>query len=303
MIAALDKVRTFLLRQKSAEGHVIAQSLPSLTEVKSHNVEDEFNQLKTLMTSKEWPEAVNPALIVGQTEENKIERAEGILDFLVDRSVANKRFLDFGCGEGHVAKVATSMGAIKSVGFDPVMPENAEPWKDLDGNSQKDGYILTTDLNVVRKNGPYDIILAYDSIEHADNMIDALANLKSVASPHAIIYLSFQPWIGRYGGVLYKEINKAFVHAVFTEDELKQLGITPKWKHKTVFPMATYRDLIKQVGLKIISERVEREPVEGYFERIGILRDRLMNAMPEGHRAKFPRQQLEQVAVEYILSL
>ena len=69
-----------------------------------------------LLKSDEWPEAVPEFLICEDTEEDKSDRAEGILDFM-GLDLDGKKFLDFGCGEGHVAMKAAESAKV-SVGYD-----------------------------------------------------------------------------------------------------------------------------------------------------------------------------------------
>lgn len=85
----------------------------------------EFEILKAFLNSGEWPQAVNPEVICSvNSKEDKLERAEGILNIVVNADLIGKKFLDFGTGEGHVPFKAQEQKVKLSVGYDLDIPEN-----------------------------------------------------------------------------------------------------------------------------------------------------------------------------------
>jgi hypothetical protein len=59
--------------------------------------------LEPLLKSDQWPQAVNEYLICDlNSEDDKDARAQGIIAAMIDPDLTGKKFLDFGCGEGHV---------------------------------------------------------------------------------------------------------------------------------------------------------------------------------------------------------
>src|SRR4051812_15244416 len=75
-----------------------------------------INKLK----SEEWPQAADPIFICNrESDEDKMARASAIYSlFLSSRLAPPSRFLDFGCGSGHVAKYARDSGVGVVVGYD-----------------------------------------------------------------------------------------------------------------------------------------------------------------------------------------
>lgn len=199
-----------------------------------------------------WPEAVDPSMICDvNSEEDKIERANSVLDLYIEENIKNKKFLDFGCGEGHIVSAAEDNKAAFAMGYD-IKDTFSENLKQKLPNS------FTTDWDKVAENGPYDIILFYDVFDHVEkeSEIQVLEKLKNVLSDSGKIYARMHPWTSRHGGHLYHEINKAFVHIALTETELEDfIGKKVELKvNKHFYPMKKYRDTISSAGLKIITE-------------------------------------------------
>ena len=119
--------------------------------------EHEYHNLKLLIQSQHWPDAVDLGLVCkSDSEEDKVERAEGIIDLVIDQPIENSSFLDFGCGEGHVVHVAIAQHAKKAVGHDITFNET---WKIRQG-------IFTTVWDEVVQEAPYNTILMYDVLDH-----------------------------------------------------------------------------------------------------------------------------------------
>lgn len=221
-------------------------------------------ELKKMLKSDEWPAAVDPSLICDQhSEEHKQERAEGILD-LIGTNLKGKNFLDFGCGEGHCVKAAANHGA-RAVGFD--IHQQWEP----DPN-------LTTDWARVRAKGPYDIILVYDVIDHCLNPEGeypewwrelpalTLGRCRDTLLPEGKIYMTGHPWTSRHATHCYQQLNKAYIHWFFTEDELREMGCEPiPTRTNNHHPIPGYADIIKGSQLRIIERDIQESDVEPFF--------------------------------------
>jgi hypothetical protein len=89
--------------------------------------------------------------------------------------------------------------------------------------------------------------------------------LRDVLTPNGKIFIRTHPWTARHGGHSYEHINKAFIHLVFTPDELFQSGVKPDHNLKIVRPMATYEKWFVEAGLKITDRNIQAEPVEPFF--------------------------------------
>ena len=199
-----------------------------------------------------WPEAVDPSMICDvNSEDDKFERANSVLDLYIEENIKNKRFLDFGCGEGHIVMAAEDNKAAFSLGYD--IKDTFSP-----SLKAKSPSLFTTKWDDVVKNAPYDIILLYDVFDHIEEEteVEVFKKIKDVLSNNGKIYSRMHPWTSRHGGHLYHEINKAFVHIALTDNELEDyLGKRIDVKvNKHFYPMKKYRDTINITELKIITE-------------------------------------------------
>jgi 2-polyprenyl-3-methyl-5-hydroxy-6-metoxy-1,4-benzoquinol methylase len=276
----------------------IEESSPPKKAIKIEN-EAEFNLLKSLLDSNEWPEAVFGAQIADEnSESDKAERAEGISDILLP-PFSGKKFLDFGCGEGHVAKYVSGEAAI-SVGYDIVRNELSKfDWEKKDGS-----FLLTTDFEKVVSEGPYDIIMIYDVIDHSsEDLSEILLKAKSVLADDGRIYLRCHPWTGRHGGHAYRKINKAFVHLVFSEEELNHLGVNLEYNRKILFPINTCNKAIDEAGLVRESEpEVDTQEVETFFEENPLVKSRILSTFSlDNWTSEKPVFQMSQCFLDYVL--
>lgn len=258
------------------------------------NFDDEFDKLKKIIKSEDWPEAVLEFHIADETsEEDKIDRAEGIIDILIE-DLKDRKFLDFGCGEGHCVKYSSEQTF--SVGYDIVKTGNLK-WEE-----ENENFLLTTQFEKIKEKGPFDIVLVYDVLDHAKDPVDVLNKVSSVLSPRGLVYLRCHPWCGRHGGHCYRKLNKAFVHLVFSEEELKKLDCDVEFNNKILFPLRTYEDFIKKTDLKINSFETEIQTVEDFFKNNELVRNRILNLYnKEEWRHDPPSFQMSQCFVDYVL--
>lgn len=256
---------------------------------------NELEELKKLLNSSNWPEAVLEFQIADESsEEDKADRAEGIIEILIEEPLKGKKFLDFGCGEGHAAKHAKKE-AFVSIGYD-IEQSGSLRWED------ESNFLLTTNFEKVKSAGPFDIILLYDVLDHSDNPTEVLNQAKSVLHQNGKIYLRCHPWCGRHGGHLYREKNKAFIHLIFTEEELNQLGVKCIKTNKVFYPLKTYKDFIKESGLVEKSCETEEQDIEPFFNKNEIIKNRIMkNFNIKEWSESIPEYQMKQCFIDYVL--
>ena len=250
-----------------------------------------FEALKDLLGSGQWPQAAPDFLICEESDKDKYERAEGILAYM-GQDIKGKKFLDFGCGEGHVAQKAVELGAESAIGYDT---------KQLGGltwDSQTGNCLLTTDIEKAKAGGPYDLILLYDVLDHSDDPVNILATARDMLAPQGRIYVRCHPISSRHATHLYKKINKAYIHLVFTDDELKQLGYENDIKQRTYFPQVDNNRWFGQAKLKAISHDCVRSDIDPFFKQNEMVKSRIMR--PPYNRG-FPDHQLGQVFNDYVL--
>jgi SAM-dependent methyltransferase len=175
-----------------------------------------------LVYSGAWPESVPSSLICcPDSQEQLLIRADGILENYVNHNLKGKKFLDFGCGTAHVAMQACKQDPELSVGYDIL----DSSWHKLDKINQFDNLILTTEFSVVEQHGPYDYILLFDVIDHLDNcpLNLFLSLIKKVCKKGGRIIVRSHPWTARHGGHLFHIINRAYLHLILNDDEIRRL--------------------------------------------------------------------------------
>lgn len=261
--------------------------------------DSEFGLLRGLLESNEWPEAVSSNQIADESSESdKRERAAGISEILLP-PVLGKKFLDFGCGEGYLAKHASEEASF-SVGYDIVRSQSSE----LDWENRAEKLLLTTNFDKVKAEGPYDIVLIYDVLDHShESPEEVLLKAKSLLSQDGKIYLRCHPWTGRHGGHAYRKINKAFVHLVFNDQELSELGVVLDHNRKVLRPINTYNKAIEDAGLKRSEPEVDTQEVESFFEANPLVRNRILKSLGlTSWTADTPAFQMSQCFLDYVLT-
>jgi len=242
------------------ELHNLTRKIEELINPQCDNYEEKYSELMTII--EDWPRAINPDLICqDDSEPDKEYRAESIVEFVITDYLKDMKFLDFGCGEGHVVAAAAAAGATKAVGYDL----RDQGWDRFD---QNDKFLFTTEYEYW-DHGPYDVILLFDVLDHIENVepLEILKNMSKLLTPEGKIYLHCHPWSSRHGTHLYENgFNRAFAHLVMDDIELVRLGgYNNKHTLKLTQPVGTYRNWIDEAGLSIISEQINEEKVEEFF--------------------------------------
>lgn len=249
---------------------------------------ENIHHLVDMLMSPEWPEAVPPFLICSDSEEDKFERAEGIIDY-VSFDLKDKKICDFGCGEGHLAIEASKVAA-KSIGYD-VKVTGIHPWE------VQEKYLLTTNIDMVKSHAPYDYVILYDVLDHSINPISVLKNVFDISHNETKIFVRCHSWMSRHGGHTYRTINKAWVHLVFTEEELKAMDCNPEFSFKYYTPIITQKEWFNIVNLTITESEIIKTVVEPFFRK-----PEIMARLPlEKYKGEFPEWQMSQVFNDYFL--
>lgn len=263
----------------------------------------DFISLKSLLASDSWPRAVDPNLICDQeSETDKISRAEGILELLVEKDLKDKKFLDFGCGEGHVPYKALVQEPTIAVGLD--IEANAH-WENFGKN---DKLIFTDKLEVAQQHGPYDAILVYDVIDHLplEKCVSTLQQVKDLLDENGTVYVRTHPFCSRHATHLYHTVNKAFIHLIFTRQELEEMGYECPDNARVLYPIRDYGDMFEKAGFTISHHNILREKVEPFFVKNPLIKERVRlnyQDSSDKHIKKggFPEFQCEQQFIDYVL--
>lgn len=284
----------------SASSQATSSQMSSLSEESVAPAADEYDSFEALnkaLNSDKWPEAVNRGLICQPDNENdKIDRGKGIVELMIEENIDGLKVLDFGCGEGQCALAASDQQPTLVVGYDI---SESPKWNDY----KKDNLIYTTDFIEVVEHAPYDVIIIFDvldHIQHPDSPATMLKKAKQVLSEKGKIYMRCHPFTSRHATHLYHELNKAYVHLVFTEEELATILPESKWKEPNIgvtYPIKTYADYINEAGLKVVNRRDIKDKVESFF-KIPKIAERIMKRtrMPS-----FPEHQMSLQFIDYVL--
>jgi 2-polyprenyl-3-methyl-5-hydroxy-6-metoxy-1,4-benzoquinol methylase len=257
-------------------------------------------ELINLLNSKEWPHAVDPSLICDITsEQDKEDRAEGILDLIIDVHLENLKFLDFGCGEGHVVNKSRTQKPRMAVGYDIKKSDKWDNW-------EKSPNVMFTDSWVdVKQSGPYNIVLMYDVIDHMicseEEVVAQLKEIKQALAINGKVYLRSHPWCSRHGTHLYHKLNKAFAHIVFTGEELKVMGYQQEQVRKVLYPLKEYKRMFSAAGFKVsYGPHQIKEGVEPFFSKNLTIAQKIKDHFKE-IKNDFPSFQLEQQFIDFVL--
>lgn len=252
-----------------------------------------LDKILKLLESDEWPAAVDQSLVADENNDDDCyERAEYILKDVLKVNLRGKKFLDFGCGAGHVVSMCLKRD-IEAFGFDIAHHKN-KLW-------QEHNYNITRNWGQILSNGPYDVVLMHDVFDHSESPLNDLYRIKTILKPGGSAFIRFHPICSRHGGHLYKKFNKAFAHMVLSDKELKELGLELP-VHRVLYPVKTYEAYINKAGLKKVGYQSITTPVEPFFEKNPITFERL-NAFYGMHKNNMiPGFQMTQTYVDYMVT-
>lgn len=114
--------------------------------------------------------------------------------------------------------------------------------------------------------GKYDIAFLYDVIDHIK--IDPevlLSKIRNSLNDNGVIYMRCHPWTSRDSLHLSHKLNKAYMHLIFTESELKTLFPDLVYTRRFSIPLLNYGHIIEKSGFRIISRYARLEPPEEFF--------------------------------------
>lgn len=217
-----------------------------------HNINAELRNdlVPQVLVTNLWPAAVPPSMVV-RDEPTKRIRANSIMTSFIREPVKGKSFLDLGCGDGYVVAEAKKRGATFALGYDVIPVDNDD---------------VTTEVAKIEANAPYDIIMAYDLLDHVVDetaRTDLLTMFRKYLKPGGKIYVRCHPFTSRHGCHNYYKFNKAYAHLFLTSEELDQYEPLPTVR--TLTPMITYKQWFVGAGLKIVEEHLSRQNLDDFF--------------------------------------
>lgn len=214
-------------------------------------IKNKYADIRRTIEKSFWPCAIHPNVIF--KKEEGFSYARGVVEHIIDEEIAGKRVLNFGFDDYPVSELIHEE-------YDPEISVRYSfcELKEKSTNT----FFSTTDIEKVRLKAPYDIILIYDVIDHIEeDPVGLLKEAKRLLKKNGTIYVRFHPYCSRNALHLHHDLNKAHIHLLFTQEELKK--IVPKSKIKfnrgIIYPHL-YERYIKSSELKI---KFKREILEG----------------------------------------
>lgn len=219
---------------------------------------DSHNLPINLLNDPDWPQAIHENLICSDNPLEISERARGIICLMIEEDLDKKKFLDFGCGDGMCAVIANDEFGATSTGYDINRDVN---WP-IDTTA-----LLTTNWEHVVKRGPYDVILMHDVLDHLKDLNsigECLRNVKKILKRNGRLYVRCHPYTSKHATHSYEKFNKAYIHLVLNEKEMKKI------KHektlKILKPIWTYENNFKEL-FKVSNRRNITDSVDPFFKR------------------------------------
>ena len=213
-----------------------------------------------------WPKAVEE---ITKIDDNAAKTAKGLLALIQMRvDTKDKTILDFGCGEGYIAASAGN-NAKKIVAYD-IKDKIFAP---------SDKIIKTTDYNQAIKEGPYDVIICHDVLDHIEPTnsieenthlepfhISTLQKLANLLTEHGKIHIRCHPWTSRHGGHIHRHQNMAFLHLILTDQEYEKSCMLTNVQvtHRIYRPFEYYNRCIAKSGLKATNTTIEHQDIEDF---------------------------------------
>ena len=243
----------------------------------------DLTNLKKMIKSNLWPNALSEE----ELKEPKEEKVKNVL-----RNIPNIENMDIACfaddADVFIKEIMNSK-ANKVVCFS--LDKKINPFKIEESNQIG---IVTNNKNELVANGPFDIIICYDFLEHTgespENWLSFMKNIRKTNGP---IYLRAHPFNSRYHD--HNLANKAYSHLVFTDSEKLKIGCpSGKKPCKELLTENEYFKLFYSLELSIIERNIIDHPIEESFINSSMLSERI--------KATLNKEMLfaEELSFEYI---
>lgn len=182
------------------------------------------------------------------------------LQHFVEPYAKGKKILDIGCGEGGVL-IPFEQAGYDCTGLE-YSPERVQYASEKSSSNIK---FIQGNIEQFSYNQKFDVILMLDVIEHLNQKLPALDNIKKMLPPEGIVIISFPPFRSPFGG--HQQVMKSFLKYI------PFIHIVPEWiyrwllkkierqnfeshfrNYKTGITIREFERLIHQVGFKIIKK-------------------------------------------------
>jgi 2-polyprenyl-3-methyl-5-hydroxy-6-metoxy-1,4-benzoquinol methylase len=182
------------------------------------------------------------------------------LEQFVKPYTKGKKILDIGCGEGGV------LTPFEKAGYDctglEYSPERAKYAREKGSSNIK---FIQGNIEEFSYHQKFDVILMLDVIEHLNQKLQALKNIKRILSPEGIVIISFPPFRSPFGG--HQQVMKSFLKYVpyihlapesiykWLLEKVEGQNFESHFRNfKTGITIREFERLVNQSGFKIIKK-------------------------------------------------
>jgi SAM-dependent methyltransferase len=170
------------------------------------------------------------------------------------------RLLDYGCGFGPALEILRNLPGVNALGYET----SAVRLRDL----AKRGLSATGDISRVSKEGPFNVVLLDNVLEHLPNPRQTLRFVREVCAPAAVLYVSVPSISGKMISAQHEAIRCG---------ALLQMDINP-WEHLNYFDLKHLDSLLRDFGLMPFSQSSFADQVNIGLRASRSLRARFKNA-------------------------
>jgi 2-polyprenyl-3-methyl-5-hydroxy-6-metoxy-1,4-benzoquinol methylase len=200
-----------------AEIVTVANAQVLAEETKRH-IEERKDHVRRLMEIDCWPSSIGASLFGKEpSERDQSHRAKAVIDMMIDRVPEGCRFLDYGCGEGWIAREALRQGVFESWAYDIKSYEQWDRWR-------SEGVRCTANRSDLPGRQSFDLVILYDVLDHCENPLEIMAHVGSLVKKTGQVCVRCHPWTSRHATHLCRQgINKAYLHLFLSYEELKEI--------------------------------------------------------------------------------
>jgi len=226
----------------------------------------ELTELRYEIKKAEWPEAENLTI----QHHQKILKTMGEL---ISVPIRNKSILDFGSCHTDLAKIAKNKFEAKTVVvFDCDLCQKYET------NLTDPSIVSTDNFRIVEQSAPYDIIVINDVLDHTEKPVYWLKRLNQLLVKNTgRLFVRVHPWTSRNGTHLSEQINKAYLHLIFSDDELATLGVTNKFTRKIIDDVESYKRYFEESSLKMLNHKIYKKSIDLALLQNKVVIERIKN--------------------------
>jgi len=206
-------------------------------------------------------------------------------DFL--NLINSKRILDFGCGTGYQSAALVKNGAKYVLGVD-MNQKCLEKARELAANFGLGRQIEFMDKVENNFSGSFDIAISQNSMEHFNDPVKILDEIKSAMKKGGIIFITFGPlWFSPYGSHMQFFTAMPWVNIIF--DEKTVMAVRSRFRNDSAtkyeevegglnkMTVSKFERLIANSGMKI--KYIKHDCVRniGFLGKLPVIRELFIN--------------------------